>query len=96
MLSRFLTGRLLARERLRFILMTPHEFRRLLGMPIFDLPPLRSGTLGRGALSLFFLQMLTLKILRLRVMLLLKLPQLVRTIALGPLLLLDAIALEFL
>jgi hypothetical protein len=97
-LDRLLIGRLLARERLCFILMPSQEIRRLARVTILDLPPLSARTLGlrvaRGFLTLLlFLQMLTLKSLRLRIVLLLQLSQLLRAIALGLLLLLDALAL---
>ena len=48
-LSRLLLGRLLARERLRFILLTAHEFRRLLGVTLLDLPPIGTIALGFGS-----------------------------------------------
>jgi hypothetical protein len=99
-LSLLLVGRLLARECLRFILMPAHQICCLLSMSILDLPPIAassSGLFRRGFLSLLLLlQMLPLEGLRLRVMLLLKLPQLIDAIAIGLLLLLHTIALEFL
>src|ERR1700722_4062065 len=99
-LCRLLIGRLLARERLRFILMPPHQIRCLLTVFILDLSPIGACPFRffrRGFLTLLlFLQMLTLESLRLRIMLLLKLSQLLRPIALGYLLLLDALALELL
>src|ERR1700693_3517607 len=99
-LCRLLAGRLLARERLRFILMPPHEIRCLLSVFILDLPPIGASAFcffRRGFLPLlFFLQMLTVESLSFRIMLLLKLPQLLAAIALGLLLLLDALALELL
>jgi|SRR5580700_5495522 hypothetical protein len=96
-LSRLLVGRLLARERLRFILMPAHQICSLLSVFIFDLPPISASIYRRGLLALLLLlQMLALESLRLRVMLLLKLPQLLDAIAIGLLLLLHAIALELL
>jgi hypothetical protein len=100
-LRSLLIGSLLTRERLRFILMPSKEFRRLPAVIILDSLPLSARTLGfrllRGFLALLlFLQMLTLESLRLGIMLLLKLPQLLRSITLGRLLLLDALALELL
>lgn len=99
-LSRLLVGHLLARERLRFILMAADEIRCLLSVFVLDLPPIGATTLGLfrcGLLPLLlFLQMLPLESLRLRIVLFLQLPQLLRAIALGLLLLLRAIALELL
>src|SRR5271155_5218887 len=100
-LRRLLIGRLLARERLRLVLMTPHEICRLLDVILLDFLPLGARALGfgffRGLLTLLlFLQMLTLKSLGFRIMLLLKLSQLFRAIALGFLVLLEALALELL
>src|SRR5208282_4549706 len=99
-LSLLLIGRLLAHERLRFILMAAQEFRCLLGVTILDLPPLSLGFIClfrcRLLALLHFVQMLTLKSLRFRIVLLLKLLQLRGAVALGRLLLLDAIALELL
>jgi hypothetical protein len=101
-LSLLLIGRLLAHQRLRFLLMALQEFRRLLGVIILDLPPL---TIFLGFICLFrsgllallhFLQMLTLESLRLRVIFSLKLLHLRVAVAVGLLLLLDAIALELL
>src|ERR1019366_9268414 len=101
-LSLLLIGRLLVRERLRFLLMTAQEFHCILGMTILDLVPLtivpgftcsfRSGLLA----LLHFLQMSTLEILRFRVILSLKLLHLHVAVAVGLLLLLDAIALKLL
>lgn len=95
-LSRLLLGRLPVRERLRLLLMTLNEFRRLLDVILLDLPPLTIGTLGRRVPPILFLQMLPLESLRFRVMLVLKLPQLRRAIALRILLLLHTIVLELL
>jgi hypothetical protein len=99
-LSLLLLGRLLAREGLRFILMPAHQIRSLLSVFILDLPPIGACPFSfrrRGFLALLLLlQMLTLESLRLRIMLLLKLSQLLRPIALGHLLLLDTLALELL
>src|SRR5579862_120353 len=87
-LRRLLIFRLLAHHRLRFILMTSHEIRRLLDVILLDFLPLSVRTLGfcffrRDLLTLLLLlQMLTLESLRLHVMLLLKLPQLFGAIAL--------------
>src|SRR5260370_782178 len=58
-LNLLLIGCLFARECLRFILMPAHQIGCLLSVSVLDLPPLRAGTLRRGALPLFFLQMLT-------------------------------------
>jgi len=97
-----LIGRLLAHERLCFLLMAAQEFRCLLGVTILDLSPL---TIVLGFICLFrsgllalldILQMLTLESLRLRVMDSLKVLHLLAAVAVGLLLLLDAIALELL
>src|SRR5271165_1274658 len=94
-----LCRRLLAHERLRLLLMPPHEFRRLLGVIRLDSLPITAGTrvFGRGlGALLIFLQVLALERRRFRIMLLLKLPQLRSLLARGVLLLLGAAALEFL
>jgi hypothetical protein len=63
-LSLLLLGRLLARERLRFILMPAHQIRSLLGVFILDLPPIGASSPGIfrcGLLALLLLlEMLTL------------------------------------
>ena len=63
-LSRLLIGCLLARERLRISLLAAQEFRCLLGVTIFDLPPLSLGFIcvfRRGLLDLLhFLKIPTL------------------------------------
>ncbi len=101
-LSRLLIGRMLAHQRLRFLLMALQEFRCLPGVTILYLLPLiifpRFTCLFRSGLLvlLHFLQMLTLESLRFRVILALKLLHLRVAVAVGLLLLLDAIALELL
>src|SRR5580658_5398330 len=94
-----LSRRLLAHERLRLLLMLPHEFRRLLSVICFDSLPIAAGArvFGRGlGALLIFLQVLALERRRFRIMLLLKLPQLRGLGARGVLLLLGASTLELL
>src|SRR5580698_3023140 len=95
-----LSCRLLARERLRLLLMAPYEFRRLLSVISFDSLPITAGATrvfgrGLGAL-LILLQVLALERPRFRIMLLLKLPQLRGLGARCLLLLLGAATLELL
>src|SRR5580658_3487729 len=94
-----LSRRLLAHERLRFLLMPPHEFRRLLSMIRLDSLPITPGAsvFGRGlGALLIFLQVLPLERRRFRIMFLLELPQLRGLGARGVLLLLGASTLELL
>src|SRR5271163_2618477 len=99
MLLDHLCRRLPAHERLRLLLMPPHEFRRLLSVIRLDSLPIAAGAgvFGRGLGALvIFLQVLALERCRFRIMLLLKLPQLRGLGARGVLLLLGATALELL